>query len=176
MAWGRDGLFPKALARLNPKFKSPGLAILIITILEVLGILVAATIDKYALASVLALMVIQIVLAWCVLKIPKRLPELYKKSIFKFNGFWRWFTFLGAVITSGVILLMGILLDTMDKEGNPTLIPWTVFVFLAVLILGIIYFFVRKAYLRGKGIDLNTNLTKVADATLAEAEERLSIS
>ncbi len=176
MAWGRDGLFPKALARLNPKFKSPGLAILVITILEVLGILAAATIDKYALAAVLALMVIQVVLAWCVLKIPKKLPELYKKSIFKFNGFWRWFTFLGAVITSGVILLMGILLDTMDKEGNPTLIPWTVFVFIAVLVLGIIYFFLRKAYLKGKGVDLNANLTKVADATLAEAEEKLSIS
>jgi APA family basic amino acid/polyamine antiporter len=176
MAWGRDGLFPRALAHLNSRFKTPGMAILVVTILEILGILVSATIDKYALASVLALMVIQIILAWCVLKIPSKLPELYKKSIFKFNGFWRWFTFLGAVITSVFILLMGILLDMMDKQGNPTQIPWTVFVFLVVLIIGIIYFFVRKAYLKGKGVDLNANLTKVADATLAEAEERLSIS
>jgi len=176
MAWGRDGLFPRAFAHLNSRFRTPGLAILIITILEILGILISATIDKYALAAVLALMVIQIILAWCVLKIPSKLPDLYKKSIFKFNGFWRWFTFLGAVITCAFILLMGILLDMMDKQGNPTQVPWTVIVLLVVLIVGIIFFFIRKAYLKGKGVDLNANLTKVADATLAEAEEKLSIS
>jgi APA family basic amino acid/polyamine antiporter len=176
MAWGRDGLFPRAFAHLNSRFKTPGLAILIITLLEILGILVSATIDKYALAAVLALMVIQIILAWCVLKIPAKLPDLYKKSFFKFNGFWRWFTFLGAVITCVFIFLMGVLLDMMDKQGNPTQIPWTVFVLLGVLIIGIIFFFIRKAYLKGKGVDLNANLTRVADATLAEAEEKLSIS
>jgi basic amino acid/polyamine antiporter, APA family len=175
LAWARDGLFPKMVAHLHPKFKTPDVAILIITILEILGILVAATIDKYALASVLALMVIQIILAWCVLKIPKKLPDLYKKSIFKFNGFWRWFTFIGAVITSGFILLMGIMLDMMDAKGNPTQTPWTVAVFVVVLVIGIIWFFARKAYLKGKGVDLNANLTKVADATLAEAEEKLSV-
>jgi hypothetical protein len=71
---------------------------------------------------------------------------------------------------------MGVLLDMMDKQGNPTQIPWTVFVLLGVLIIGIIFFFIRKAYLKGKGVDLNANLTRVADATLAEAEEKLSIS
>jgi len=34
---------------------------------------------------------------------------------------------------------------------------------------------VRKAYLKGKGVDLDANLTRIADATLAEAEERQSI-
>jgi len=174
LAWARDGLFPKAVGHLHPKFKTPDVAILIITIMEVLGIVVAATIDKYALASVLALMVIQIILAWCVLRIPKKLPDLYKKSIFKFNGFWRWVTFLGTVITSGFILLMGIMLDMMDAKGNPTQTPWVVAVFIGVLVIGIIWFFARKAYLKGKGVDLNANLTKVADATLAEAEEKLS--
>ncbi len=126
LAWARDGLFPKAVAHLHPKFKTPDLAILIILVIEILGILVGTTIDKYALAAVLALMVIQIVLAWCVLRIPKKLPDLYKKALFKFNGFWRWFTFVGTAITSGFILLMGIVLDMMDKQGNPTQIPWIV--------------------------------------------------
>ena len=154
-AWARDGLLPKAVAHLNPKFKSADVAILVATIISILGILLAATIDKYALASVLALMVIQVVLAWCVLKIPQKLPELYAKSLIKFNTFWRWFTFLGAVITSVFILLMGILLDTMDKDGNPTQMPWTVFIFLGVLVIGAIWYISRRAYLKSKGIDLD---------------------
>jgi basic amino acid/polyamine antiporter, APA family len=175
LAWARDGLFPKAVAHLHPKFKTPDMAILVITILEVIGVLVAATIDKYALATVLALMVIQIVGAYCVLRIPKKLPGLYKKSIFKFNGFWRWFTFIGVCVTSGFILLMGIFLDTMDSKGNPTQMPWVVAVFVAILVVGIIWYYARKAYLKSKGVDLEGNLQKVADATLAEAEERLSV-
>jgi APA family basic amino acid/polyamine antiporter len=176
VAWARDGFFPKAVANLNTKYKTPGLAILIVLILEVLGILVAATIDKYALACVLALMLIQVISAYCILRIPKKLPDLYAKSIFKFNGFWRWFTFLGTVITSGIIMIMGIFLDMMDAKGNPTNTPWTVFVVVGVLVIGIIFYFIRKSYLKGKGIDLSANLTKVADATLAEAEEKLSMS
>jgi APA family basic amino acid/polyamine antiporter len=175
LAWARDGLFPRAVAHLHPKFKSPDVAILIVLIIEVAGICLAATIDKYALAAVLSIMMIQIVLAWCVLRIPKKLPDLYKKSLFKFNGFWRWFTFIGAVITSGFIFLMGVLLDTMDKQGNPTQVPWVVLVFVGVLILGVIWYITRKAYLKGKGVDLDANLTKIADATLAEAEEKLSL-
>ena len=176
VAWARDGMMPRGVAHLHKKFKTPDMAILIVLIIEILGILVSATIDKYALAAVLALMLIQIVSAYCILRIPNKLPDLYKKSIFKFNGFWRWFTFLGTAITSGFILLMGIFLDTMDKEGNPTQVPWTVIVFIGVLIAGVIYYFARNAYLKGKGEDLKANLQKVADATLAEAEERLSIS
>lgn len=174
LAWARDGLLPEAVAHLHPKFKSPDVALLIATIISIVGILIAATIDKYALASVLALMLIQIVLAWCVLKIPERLPHLYVKSLIKFNPFWRWFTFLGAVITSAFIFLMGILLDTMDKDGNPTQVPWVIIVLLGVLAMGAIWYFSRKAYLKSKGIDLDANLKKVADATLAEAEEKLA--
>ena len=174
VAWARDGLLPKAVAHLHPKFKSPDVAILIATVISIIGILIAATIDKYALASVLAVMVIQIVLAWCVLKIPERMPNLYAKALTKFNPFWRWFTFLGAVITSAFIFLMGILLDMMDKDGNPTQVPWVIIILLCVFALGAIWYFSRRAYLKGKGIDLDANLKKVGDATLAEAEEKLA--
>jgi basic amino acid/polyamine antiporter, APA family len=175
VAWARDGLFPKAIAHLHSKFKTPDLAILIITVIEIAGILMAATIDKYALASILAIMVIQIIGAYCVLRIPKKLPDLYKKSIFKFNGFWRWFIFLGTCITSGLILLMGIFLDMMDAKGNPTQVPWVVAIFVAVLVIGLIWYYSRRSYLKGKGVDLEANLNKIADATLAEAEEKLSV-
>jgi L-asparagine transporter-like permease len=164
------------VGHLHSKFKSPDVAILIVLIIEVAGICLAQTIDKYALAAVLSIMMIQIVLAWCVLRIPKKLPDLYKKSLFKFNSFWRWFTFIGTAITSGFIFLMGVLLDTMDKQGNPTQVPWVVLVFVGVLVLGVIWYLIRKSYLKSKGIDLDANLTKIADATLAEAEEKLSTS
>ena len=71
---------------------------------------------------------------------------------------------------------MGVLLDMMDKQGNPTQVPWVVLVLVGVLVIGVIWYIIRKAYLKGKGIDLDANLTKIADATLAEAEEKLAIS
>ena len=175
LAWARDGLFPKVVANLHAKFKTPDVAILIVTILEIVGVLIAATIDKYALACILAVQVIQIVGAYCVLRIPKKLPDLYKKSIFKFNGFWRWLTFIGVCVTSGFVLLMGIFLDTMDAKGDPTQVPWVVVIYAMVLVVGVIWYFTRRSYLKGKGIDLDGNLNKVADATLAEAEEKLSV-
>jgi len=174
LAWARDGMLPKAVAHLS-KFKTPDLAILFVIIVEVLGVMIAATIDKYALASVLATCLIQVILAWCVLNIPKKLPDLYKKSLFKFNSFWRWFIYIGAVITSGFILLAGILLDMMDDKGDPTRFPWVVLIFVCSLALGTIWYVSRRAYLKGKGIDLDANLRKVTDATLAEAEEKLSL-
>lgn len=173
LAWARDGMFPRAVTHLS-RFKTPDVAILIVAIIEVLGVLVAATIDKYALASVLASSLITILLAWCVFRIPGKMPELYKKSLFKFNSFWRWFTYIGALITSGIIMLSGILLDMMDDKGDPTKFPWVVLIFVGVLVLGSIWYVSRRIYLKGKGIDLDGNMRKVADATLAEAEERLS--
>jgi len=174
LAWARDGLFPKAVAHLHPRFKSPDVAILIVLVIEVTGICMAQTIDKYALAAILSIMAIQILLAWCVLRIPKKLPDLYKKAIFKFNGFWRWFTFIGTLISSGLIFLFGIYADVMPKDKIE--VPWVVITFLGVLVIGAAWYIIRKAYLKGKGIDLDANLTKIADATLAEAEEKLSAS
>jgi APA family basic amino acid/polyamine antiporter len=176
VAWARDGLFPKSLAHLHPKFKTPDVATLIVAILHIIAISIAATLDKYALATVLSLMVIQIIGAYCVLRIPKKLPELYKKSLFKFNTFWRWFIFIGTCVTSGFIFLMGIVLDMMDDKGNPTKTPWVVAIFVAAVAIGFIWYYLRKAYLKRKGIDLEGNLKKIADATLAEAEEHLSVT
>lgn len=175
VAWGRDGLLPRACTHLNSKFKSPDVALLIVAIIQIIGISIGATLDKYAVADVLAVMLIQICLAWAVMRIPNKIPDLYKKSLFKFNSFWRWFTFIGAVITSGFVWIFAIVLDMMDDAGNPTKFPWVFMVFLLIMILGVIWYFVRKAYLRGKGVDLDANLTRIAAATLAEAEERQSI-
>lgn len=170
VAWARDGVFPNAVASIGKKFKTPGTAILIVTVLEVLGVLIAATLDKYALATVLALMILQIIGAWAVVRIPKKLPELWGKSIFKFNTFWRWFTFIGVVVTSGFIFLAGIFLDTMDDKGNPTKLPLTLFVFIGVLIVATIWWYARKAYLKGKGVDLDKKLLEISGAALAEIE------
>jgi len=166
-------MFPKAVAHLS-KFKTPDVAILIIIVIQILGVLIAATIDKYALASVLASSLITMILAWCVFRIPKKMPDLYKKSLFKFNSFWRWFTYIGALVTSGIVLLSGILLDMMDEKGDPTKFPWVVLIFVGTLVLGTVWYIARRAYLKGKGVDLDANMRKIADATLAEAEEKLS--
>ncbi len=174
LAWARDGMFPKAVAHLS-RFKTPDVAILVVTIIEVLGVMAAATIDKYALASVLATSLITIILAWCVFRMPKKMPDLYQKSIIKFNPFWRWFTYIGALITAGIILLSGVLLDMMDDKGDPTKFPWVVLIFVGATLLGTIWYIARRAYLKGKGIDLDGNMRKIADATLAEAEEKLSL-
>lgn len=73
-------MFPKAVAHLG-KFKTPDVAKPIITVILVLGVTVAATIDKYALASVLASSLITILLSWCVFRIPKKMPDLYNGNV-----------------------------------------------------------------------------------------------
>jgi len=171
VAWARDGLIPQAVAKIDKRFATPGIAILLVFILELIGILVAAGIEQYALAQVLAIMVVQILGATAVLMMPKKIPELYSKGIFQFNKFWRWFIWIGCIVIFSLMFLFGIVLDMLDDKGDINKTPYTIIVLVGILMLGTVWWFIRKAYLRKKGIDLSERMRNTSGASVQEAQD-----
>ncbi len=158
-AWGRDGMIPTVFSHINRRFSTPDVALLTTTVLSLIGVSFAATLDKYATAGVLALMIVQILGATVTWLLPKRAPDVFKKAVFKFSPFWRWFTWIGCLVLFGLIFLFGLMIDmTLGL------------IFVGVIAAGLIYWFARKAYLKGRGIDLDKQLKKITGATLEELE------
>jgi APA family basic amino acid/polyamine antiporter len=160
-AWGRDGMIPTIFSHINRRFSTPDVSLLTITVLSLIGVLFAATLDKYATVNVLALMIVQILGATVTWLLPKRAPDIFNRAIFKFSSFWRWFTWIGCLLLFGLIFLFGLVIDW--KLG---------LIFVGVIAAGLIYWFARKAYLKGRGIDLDKQLGRITGATLEELEER----
>lgn len=171
VAWARDGLIPQAVAKIDKKYTTPGIAILLVFVLELIGILVAASIEQYALVQVLAIMIVQILGATAVLLMPKKIPALYNKGVFQFNKFWRWFTWIGCIVLFSLIFLFGIVLDMLDDKGDITKTPYTIIVLVGILLLGTVWWFIRKAYLKKKGIDLSEQMRSTTGTSVLEAQD-----
>ena len=158
-AWGRDAMMPTIFSRVNRRFRTPDVSLLTITVLALIGILFARTLSEYAVVTVLALMIVQILGATATWLLPKRAPHIFNRAIFKFSLFWRWFTWIGCLIIFTLIFLFGLM------------VKMTVgIVFICVIAAGMIYWFARKAYLKGHGIDLDKQLKGITGATLEELE------
>ncbi len=159
-AWSSDLLIPQFFQKTNPRFNTPGATIFIVTFLSVIGVLFAANIEKYALMVIFALMIIQFLGATATLRMPKAAPEIYEKASFKLSPFWRWFVWFGCTIFFFGIFLFGILADYQ-----------TCLVFLGIWVLAIVYWYIRKLYLKKKGIDLVKNFKELAKDRLSELNE-----
>ncbi len=97
-AWSNDQLIPEFFQRIHPKYKTPETIILFIMVMSIIGILFAADLEKYALMVVFGLMVIQILGATAVFRMPKTSPDIFNSAHIRFNRFWRWFTWIGCMI------------------------------------------------------------------------------
>jgi len=148
-AWSEDGLIPSFFGRVNKKYKTPEVAILVLMVLSIIGVLFAADLEEYAIIVVFGLMVVQFLGSTAVFLMPKKAPEVFKKAQIKFNLFWRWFTWIGCIIAFVGIFLFAFISDTT-----------TGMVFISIWILTIGYWYLRKAVLQKRGIMLEEGLKK----------------
>lgn len=156
---GRDGVFPAWFGRTHSKFDSPYGGILTLTGVSVVGVLLAFGIEQYALITVFAFLVIHLITATAVLRLPKLRPDLWQLSPFQFSPFWRWFTFLGMVITALLIIGFASYSD-----------PVTGLVFLLCSALAIPYWMVRRRVLLKDGIDLDHSMRQFTADMTAELD------
>ena len=159
-AWSRDHVIPVAFNRIHPRFKTPERTILVTTVFSVAGVLFAADLEKYALMVVYALMVAQGLGAAAVWRMPKLMPEIYGKSLFKFPPLWRNFIFIGCLTVFGLIFTFGWVADY--KTG---------LIFFAIMGLSLLYWYGRVNVLAGRGIHLGATLSKLSHETIEELEQ-----
>lgn len=151
-ALAQDRIWPEALGKVN-KFNAPGNAVLFITFVSMLGILIGTSIQNYANVTVLGFMIMQILIGLSMWKIPRAMPENYARAPFKLSNFWRGFFCWGLVAISAVFLVIGVVTSL-----ESTLI------YFSCLIVGVLWYFYRRAALRKQGVDLKDLLSKVPEA------------
>jgi APA family basic amino acid/polyamine antiporter len=159
LAWSRDRVLPAFFSRIDKRYNTPIVNIIVTTLLSVAGVAFAAALEKYALMVVFALMVIQIFGSIATWRIPGKMPELYKKALFRFGPFWRHFTMISCVFVSVLLFAFGWLADYR-----------TGIVFTAIMAMGVAYWLIRAAYLKAHGTDLRVSLRKMGEDTLREIE------
>ncbi|MBW2366349.1 MAG: amino acid permease [Deltaproteobacteria bacterium] len=155
----RDKILPHFLSRINPRFKTPEGALLFITVLSLAGVLVSADLERYALIVVLALMVLQMLGASAVFRMPRVAADIYEKAEIRFNRFWQAFTWVGCMVLFG-----GIFVFSFQED------PKTGLIFIGIYALGFVYWQVRKAHLKKRNIDIEKELKKISEVTLLEME------
>jgi amino acid transporter len=158
---GRDGIFPKKLAKVSKKHKTPtnSLTLLLITgiiflviFVPLLGPIVGIGTAGVLLSAITAVVVLIIQIPICIaaLILPKKYPELHEDSGFKPPT-----TLLKIMGIGGAIIsLIFVLLLFSDSEGG-LIISLIVFPYIAI---GIIVYFIRNRRLKNRGIDVRKRL------------------
>lgn len=159
MQLGRDGVFPAWFGRTHAKFGSPYGGIVTLTGVSVVGVLLAFRIERYALITVFAFLVIHLITATAVLRLPKLRPDLWQLSPFQFTPFWRWFTYVGVVSLALVIIGSASYSD-----------PVSGMVFLLCSALAVPYWMIRRRMLLRRGVDLDASMRHFTAEMAAELD------
>jgi APA family basic amino acid/polyamine antiporter len=122
-----DGLFPKALARINRKFGTPHWFLLIIFLISSAALLLAGErVQTFAVFASLGGIIIFIPVMGAALGLRKRHPELYARSSIQLKGFLYFFApAMGLLLCLLVIVIL--LIDLSAHRGG--------FVFLGIFLV-----------------------------------------
>lgn len=161
VALARDEVLPKPFARVNDKFKTPHWALLFTTTGGLIGASLGFGIEQYAIILVMFMMLLHIITSTSVYYLPDKMPDLYKKSPFKFGKKSRVFIWLAM---AGV----GIFFIIFGLQESTLIGPF----FFGLLGAGLAYWYIRKYYLKQKGVDLEKQMKEL---TKEEKEEIKSV-
>jgi amino acid transporter len=156
-ALAEDRIFPRQLAALRGRHNIPIPAILTVAAVGFIGTTVGSTITRYAVAAVMAIMLLQILSAAAVFALPRRSPERFHQAAFRLSPFWR-------VVCSGGLILISLVFIGLGTTQDPRAAQ----VFVMLVLLGAGYYGIRKTMLRRQGLRIEDVLRK--DRALAAAD------
>ncbi len=143
-----DNLIPGWVGKLN-RFGAPYLILSAMFIIGVVPLMAGLDIESIARAATISATLPGFVLYWVITRIPKKFPNEYKNSLLQLNRTLMWVFF----VLSEISMLIGVVLLSLDlsKKVLITLIVWIAF--------SIVYYPIRRSYLRKKGMDLDALTT-----------------
>jgi len=152
-AWAEDGIFPKAVARIHPRYQTPYLAVLLSGGMASIGILGSHLAGDFFLGidiMVTAMLVNFLLMCITVLALPHYNPPLAQRvAVFKNRS-------LQVVLASaGAVLLLLFLIVHTAKDLQAEVAAWyfhSTWVWLLVLALASLIFFWKMRQLQGSGV------------------------
>ena len=161
-AWAEDGIFPKSVARIHPKFQTPHLAIILSGMMASLSILGCHLAGDFFLGVdilVTSMLVNFLVMCLSVIALPRRNPELASRITVLSSPAIR-----TALAWSGVVVLGVFLTVHIWKDLSAPLNAWylhSTSIWLGVMALAtLIYLRERRALVR-QGVDVASLFSKL---------------
>jgi APA family basic amino acid/polyamine antiporter len=161
-AWAEDGIFPKNLAAIHPKYQTPVPAILLSGAVSSLGILGSHFAGDFFLGidiMVTSMLVNFIFMCLSVAWLPKRNPTLAKQILIFPNQFLR-----AIIVGIGLIFLLSFLGIHTYKDLNASVDAWyfhSTWIWLIVMGLAAGLFFIRWTKLKKTNPDLLDKFSKL---------------
>ncbi len=140
-----DRILPEKLGRIHQRFGTPHMLLAVIWVLSVLGIVSGFSLQTLASYAALGGLIVFFPTMLASIRFPFLYPERYQKAEFKLKGFWLWFCPIVGIL---MVLFFGLII-LVDLK-TPSKIAW----FIVFMISGIVYYQVRKRYLKTRGFDL----------------------
>lgn len=156
-AWAEDGIFPKQVARIHPRYQTPFGAILVSGLMATVGIIGSHLAGDFFLGidiMVTAMLVNFLLMCVTVISLPK-----YNPAIAKTIGIFKSRTAQLAVAIPGVIFLTLFLAVHTWRDFQTEVSAWyfhPTLIWLLVLVLASLIFFWKTRQLKQSGLDLKT--------------------
>jgi amino acid transporter len=154
-AWAEDGIFPKAVGRIHPKYKTPSVAVFFSGVMASVGILGSHLAGDFFLGidiMVTAMLVNFLLMCVTVIALPYYNPPLAKQvAVFKNRSLQ-----LVLAITGSALLLLFLFVHTA-KDLKADVSAWyfhSTWVWLLVLGVASLIFFWKMRQLKGSGVDV----------------------
>lgn len=162
-AWAEDGIFPKSVAQVHPRFHTPHRALALSGLIASLGVLGSHFAGDFFLGidiMVTAMMVNFMLMCLSLLWLPRRNPTL-ASNVSSLGPALQ--TAIGA---GGVIVLAGFLVIHVWKDLSGDVEAWyfhSTWVWLLVMTLGSMVYVVRRSSARRQGVDWAGRFAKLPE-------------
>jgi APA family basic amino acid/polyamine antiporter len=154
LALARVSLLPGFLASVSRKHGEPVNAVLLVAALSLIAVAGGGTIAQAATLAVIGMLALQAALGLVALRIPGRMPDEYASAGFRMApGALRFFS-VGLIVLSLVFLVLAAWDD-----------PKIVLIAAVYMTAGVVYYLLRTAALRRRGIDLQRLITDYDEHT-----------
>jgi len=161
-AWGEDGVFPKVVARVHPRWHTPHVALVLSALLASVGILGSQFAGDFFLGidiMVTAMLVNFVLMCASLLALPWRNPEIAAELRLLGRGRARVPVALGGLVLLGIFLVVHV-----AKDLSTDVDAWyfhSTYVYLLVMAVASAIYFFKMGTLRASGVDVRARFSEL---------------
>lgn len=158
-AVARNKIYPEFLSSVSARTGEPNMTIIIVVFIILMGIALQGNIRQYASVSVIGYMLYGIIWGIALVRLPKKLPQLYENAHFKLSKPTLWVTAVVNIIIGILFIFIAVRDNTVPAVG-----------YFLLLMLGPVYYYFRQRILAARGISLEALLkNEIEEASRATA-------
>ncbi|MEA2250379.1 MAG: basic amino acid/polyamine antiporter, family [Solirubrobacteraceae bacterium] len=161
LAYSLDGVMPRALGRVHPRFHTPWVALLVIGAASIAALAAFVWVPDFAtLVGIFGFILGFLIVSVAAIAFPYRLPDVFESSPVNGRvGGVPWITVVGALsFVALAIMAYAFLTDpSAGLNGKPGLIALNVGIWLS----GLVIYFVARAVQARKGVDISRRFKEI---------------